>query len=164
MISARRTSSAGRVRQRFLAFSSERIDGLNLTLAATKNSLPEHCIRSQCYSALGGLSIEELFRANADHHERDLAAATLATALFVSVGPQKLGFAQQSFAEFLGARYVAAMELPQIRRLLCDRDDGHEHIVPQLAEAAAWLTLRQSDFLEWVIEHEPEILLRTDTS
>ncbi len=110
----------------------------------------------------GTLTLEEICGPDTD--QLNLFATALATGLFTSVGSQRLGFAHQTFAEYLTAEFLSQMPLPQVRRLLCDRDNGREHLVPQLAEAAAWLTLRKPEFLEWVIQNEPESLLRADTS
>src|SRR5438132_9081472 len=77
--------------------------------------------------------------------------AALNTALFSSRGENRFGFAHQTFAECLAAREVCRMPLPQLRELFCGSDSNDEHVIPQLAEAAAWLAGINDDFLHHVL-------------
>jgi hypothetical protein len=95
--------------------------------------------------------------------EPDILAATN-TALFSSRGENRVGFAHQSFAECLAARRVCNLPLAQLRQLFCGQDGNEEHIVPQLAETAAWVVGTNDDFLTRVLEIDPEILLRSDVA
>ncbi|MDB6066258.1 MAG: hypothetical protein JWR26_2466 [Pedosphaera sp.] len=88
----------------------------------------------------------------------------IATGLFTSRGPQRFGFAHQTFAECLGAQFLARMPLVQIRSFLCERDAQQEYVVPQLAEMVAWLAGAREDFFDYLCQIEPEVLLRSDVS
>jgi hypothetical protein len=89
---------------------------------------------------------------------------TLASGLFTSRGNDRFGFGHQTFAEFLGARYLAAVPCTQLTELLCQRDGSEQHVVPQLAELAAWLVGYHSEFRNHVISTEPEVFLRCDVT
>jgi hypothetical protein len=72
---------------------------------------------------------------------------SLNTALFSSRGENRLGFAHQTFAECLAARRVTNIPLSQLRKLFCGNDGTKEHVIPQLAETAAWLAGTNHQFL-----------------
>jgi hypothetical protein len=84
------------------------------------------------------------------------------SALFTSLGERRFGFVHQTFAECLAAQHLRSLPLVQIRRLLCQRDVRGEHVIPQLAELAAWVAGGNSAFCEYLLRIEPEILLRSD--
>jgi hypothetical protein len=111
---------------------------------------------SEAVDAVGssaGLSITE-----------DLLLETIGTGLFTSRGPNRFGFAHQTFAECLAAQFLLRLPLIQVRSLLCARDADEEHVVPQLAEAAAWLAGMREDFFDYLCRIEPETLLRSDVA
>lgn len=110
------------------------------------------------------LDQQELVSTTGDQESRVKIEAALNSGLFADAGQQGRGFAHQSYAEFLAAEYLIGFALDQILDLLCVREDGGRFVVPQLTELAAWLALRHEDFLNWIIEHEPEVLLRNDAS
>jgi hypothetical protein len=89
---------------------------------------------------------------------------TLATAAFSDRGPDRFGFDHQTMVEALTARYVQHMHLIQLRELFCQRDASGEYVVPQLAQAAAWLAETRHDFFEHVLSVDPETLLRSETT
>ena len=95
-------------------------------------------------------------------NDPDVLYASLNTALFSSRGEQRLGFTHQSFAECLAARQVRELPLIQLRQLFCRVDGKVEHVIPQLAETAAWLAGANDDFLQHVLRVDPEVLLRSD--
>ena len=95
---------------------------------------------------------------------RKLSVPALGTAIFSSQGENRLGFAHQTFAEYLAAWHVRNMPLVQLRKLLCGFDGKDEHVVPQLAETAAWLAVINEEFLEHLLKVDPEILFRSDLS
>ena len=88
----------------------------------------------------------------------------LETALFTSLGERRFGFVHQTFAECLAAQHLRKLPLIQLRKLLCQRDARGEHVVPQLAELAAWVAGWNSDFLAHILQVEPEMLLRSDVT
>jgi hypothetical protein len=89
---------------------------------------------------------------------------TLSTGLFSGRGRNKLGFAHQTFAEFLAARYLTSRHLnsSQIIRLVHHTETPK--IVPQLAETAAWIAGMNDRIFEAIIETDPEVLLRSDVA
>lgn len=95
---------------------------------------------------------------------REAAAEAVESALFTSLGERRFGFAHQTFAECLAAQHLAALPLVQLRRLLCQRDARGEHVIPQLAELAAWTAGYHPAFCEHLLSIEPEILLRSDVT
>jgi hypothetical protein len=94
----------------------------------------------------------------------DLLLETIGTGLFTSRGPNRFGFAHQTFAECLAAQFLSPLPLVQVRSLLCGRDAGQEHVIPQLAETAAWLAGMREDFFDYLCQIEPETLLRSDVA
>lgn len=84
------------------------------------------------------------------------------TALFTGVGEGRFVFIHQTVAECLAALRLVQLPTVQLRRLLCRRDAGREHVAPQLAELAAWIAGGHADFLRHLLQIEPEILLRSD--
>lgn len=107
------------------------------------------------------LSLEDIAATGKDS---ELAQAALSTGLFSARGPGRLGFAHQTFAECLAAHALLDSAIPQVRSALCQKDGLVEHVVPQLAETAAWLAAAREDFLEFLVRQEPEVLLRSDVS
>jgi hypothetical protein len=89
---------------------------------------------------------------------------TLATGLFTSRGDDLVGFAHQSYGEFLAARFLHRHRFDTRRslNLLASERAGRQRVVPQLAGVAAWLADLNADFLDWLIANEPEIALRAD--
>ncbi len=112
----------------------------------------------------GDLNLESIFTYPEFPKVRDQKSirASLDTALFSSRGENRLGFAHQTFAECLAARQVSNMPLAQLRELFCGNDGTNEHVVPQVAETAAWLAGANHQFLQHVLKIDPEVLLRSD--
>lgn len=94
----------------------------------------------------------------------DVMRDAIASALFTSRGPSRFGFAHQTFAECLASQFLSRLPLAQIRSALCARDGQQEHVVPQLAEAAAWVAGAREDFFDHLCQIEPEVILRSDVS
>lgn len=96
----------------------------------------------------------------------DLIKAALGTGLFTSRGPHRMGWAHQTYAEFLAARYPAqsGMSEKQVMNLLIHPSDIQQKLVPQLYETAAWATSTNSDILDEIMAIEPEVLLRSDVA
>lgn len=87
------------------------------------------------------------------------------TSLFSSRGVNRLGFAHQTYAEFLAAWYVAEhrkLPLVQIMSLLTTPEDPEKLLVPQLHETAAWIASMRQDVLREVIKTDPDVILRSD--
>ena len=90
---------------------------------------------------------------------------TLGTALFSGRGPEKLGFAHRTYAEFLAARYLSRRRLDVTQQLsLLIHPASPTHVVPQLAETAAWVASNSEIVFEQVMSNDPQILLRSDVA
>ena len=110
------------------------------------------------------LDFEKLIPLDATESDRAKLEAALGCGLFADAGNQGRTFAHQSYAEFMAAEYLARFPLAQVLNLVCLNVGSRTPVVPQLSELAAWLALRDTDFANWLIKHEPEILLRNDAS
>jgi predicted NACHT family NTPase len=88
----------------------------------------------------------------------------LDTGLFSSRGEQRMGWAHQTYAEFLAAWYLVQHNTPVYSFLNFSRspEDLNQKLVPQLHETAAWLASMRPDVLEEIIKTDPDILLRSD--
>jgi len=91
---------------------------------------------------------------------------TLKTGLFTSRGPHRLGWAHQTYAEFLVARYVVASDMTheQVMSLVVHPDDPGQKLVPQLHETAAWIAGMRPQVFQAVMDRDPEVLLRSDVA
>lgn len=112
-------------------------------------------------------------RALSDGHERAEGAVfavgesdireTLGTGLFSSRGAGRLGWAHQTYAEFLAAWYLVANGVPIDRTLdLLLHQDGR--VVPQLHEVAARTASLEPDIFRALLNADPLVLLRGDVA
>lgn len=90
----------------------------------------------------------------------------LATGLFSGRGDGLLGFAHQTYAEYLAAKYLAThnLELAQITSLVCHVGESNRAVVPQLAELTGWLASMCRSVFDLVMESDPAVLLRSDAA
>jgi predicted NACHT family NTPase len=88
------------------------------------------------------------------------------TGLFTARGANRLGWAHQTFAEFLAAWYVAKhnLETEQVLSLITHPADTQRQITPQLQETAAWLASLRADIFDELLETNPILLLRSDVA
>lgn len=88
----------------------------------------------------------------------------LDTGLFSSRGLNRIGWAHQTYAEFLAAWYLVQHEIPleKIRQLIFSSEDPAHKLIPQLHETAAWLSSMRSDVLQEIIKTDPDVLLQSD--
>lgn len=88
----------------------------------------------------------------------------LDTALFTSRGPERMGWAHQTYAEFLAARYCVFHEMAprQLLSLLVHPEDSDGGVVLQLSEVAAWLATLSPQLVPAICQRSPEILLMSD--
>lgn len=91
---------------------------------------------------------------------------TLNTGLFSSRGPNRIGWAHQSYAEFLAARYLMEhrMSLRQKVSLITYAGDQQGRLVPQLHETAAWLAGNDTQVFQAITQADPAVLLRSDVA
>ncbi|NJM66264.1 MAG: hypothetical protein HC851_11695 [Acaryochloris sp. RU_4_1] len=94
---------------------------------------------------------------------RDVIEEVLDTGLFSSRGSSRMGWAHQTYAEFLAAWYLKQrnLELSQILNLIIHPD---HRVVPQLQETAAWLAEIIPEVFQEVMKTDPDILLHSDIS
>lgn len=89
---------------------------------------------------------------------------TLNTGLFSSRGPDRIGWAHQTYAEFLAARYLAQnkLKLTQIMSLIVHSSDPEKKLVPQLHGTSIWLSVMAPEVLSHILATDPDVLLRSD--
>lgn len=92
----------------------------------------------------------------------------LNTGLFSSRGDGKMGWAHQTYGEFLAARYLTRHKLNwnQIRSFLFQDPlkTGAFQIVPQLYEVSAWFASMEPDFFDNAVLLDPEFLMLSDAN
>lgn len=88
---------------------------------------------------------------------------TLDTGLYTSRGLGRLGWAHQTYAEFLAARYFTQHHLTLAQILSLIRHPSGK-LVPQLHELSAWLATRRDDVFFEVLSSDPEVLIRNDVA
>jgi hypothetical protein len=95
---------------------------------------------------------------------RDAIEEVLDTPLFSSRGSGRIGWAHQTYAEFLAAWYMARHEvsLDKIQTLIFSSEDPEHRLIPQLHETAAWVASMRADVLQDIIKTDPDVLLRSD--
>ena len=88
----------------------------------------------------------------------------LETGLFTSRGDPRLGFAHQSFSEFLAAHYLELMETSSEAKadLVCAAGLPQRRVVPELREVAGWLSANDPKLFETLVEADPEALIDSD--
>ncbi|PHM05876.1 NACHT domain-containing protein [Nostoc sp. 'Peltigera malacea cyanobiont' DB3992] len=88
------------------------------------------------------------------------------TELFSSRGPHRIGFAHQTYAEFLAARYLVHHETPleQVMKLIASSEDSEFRLIPQLHETAAWLAGMLPEVFREVIKTDPDVVLQSDVA
>ena len=86
---------------------------------------------------------------------------TLNTGLFTGRAGGRMGWAHQTYAEFLAARYLCRNDVPidQMTTLVQHPGWSVGRIPPQLCETASWLSLMNKDFSERLMQIDPEVLL-----
>jgi hypothetical protein len=92
-----------------------------------------------------------------DNHIREV----LDTGLFSSRGGVRMGWAHQSYAEFLAAQYLVAKGVSP-RKILGILRHPAGGLVPQLSVVAAWCASLSKDIRDALIRSEPLTLLRGD--
>ena len=89
---------------------------------------------------------------------------TVSTGLFSSRGPNRMGWAHHTYAQFLAALYLVQhkVTLKQIMSLVVHPGDPDGKIVPQLYEPTTWLAGMEPAICREVIRLDPEVLVRSD--
>jgi predicted NACHT family NTPase len=101
-------------------------------------------------------------------HERFLVGEeeimqTLSTGLFNSRGAKRMGWAHQTYSEFLAAKFLIehGVSFGQKISLISDND---MKVIPQLHETAAWLASMDQDVFHQIMKTDPVVLLRSDVA
>ena len=94
----------------------------------------------------------------------DNVRETFDTGLFTARGPDRLGWAHQTYAEFLASRYLEEQRVStnQILSLIQHPLDPERRLVPQLQETAAWIASNRREVFEAMLGAEPDALLQSD--
>lgn len=117
-------------------------------------------------------TILELTYGKQRQYEKDLIInekqifETLSTGLFTSRGVNRLGWAHQTYAEFLAAMYIIEnnFSMHQILNLIVHPDDPDGRVVPQLNEVTSWVATMNKEVFDQILTRDPEILLRSDVA
>ena len=90
-----------------------------------------------------------------------VVSEVLDTGLFSARGSSRMGWAHQTYAEFLAAWYLKHHDLKpsQIFSLIYNPDG---RVIPQLRETIAWLASMRDDVFENVMETDPDVLLQSE--
>jgi hypothetical protein len=88
----------------------------------------------------------------------------LSTGLFTARGLDQMGWAHQTYAEFLAAWYLVErrVDSEKIYGLIFHPGADHKRLVPQLHETAAWLAGMSTPVFDAILATDPEVLLRSD--
>jgi predicted NACHT family NTPase len=88
----------------------------------------------------------------------------LSSGLFSDRGEGRLGWAHQTYAEFLAAWYLVHHQIApeQAFSLIVHPDDPEGKLVPQLHETAAWLAGMMPEVFRRIMETDPKVLLKSD--
>jgi hypothetical protein len=92
---------------------------------------------------------------------QEVVEEVLDTGLFSSRGPGQMGWAHQTYAEFLAAWYLKQhnINLTQVLNLFIHND---HRVVSQLRETTAWLASMMPEFFQEVMKTDPDVLLKSD--
>ena len=124
-----------------------------------RNTAPEHDL--QIEDVGGGL---EKFKGQVAAVDLDTIRETLDTGLFCSKGPDRVGFAHQTYAEYLAAKFLVSRNLPSAEILkFVEHPDGPHKIIPQLRDVAAWLAGMDAGVCHAIIANDPEIMFLSQT-
>lgn len=97
--------------------------------------------------------------------DREAIREVLNSAVFDQVRPGVYRFAHKSYAEFLAADYLHTSGLKEhhVRSFLWTDDGRQRRLIPELIETAAWLAAMSPTVFDDIMEHQPEVLLLSDT-
>jgi hypothetical protein len=145
--------------------AAERIAAV--TIFAHRTAIWTDVVRGDILDEAKDVTIRMLANENGDDQlfaEPAIREALFSTALFSSRGPHRLGWTHQTYAEYLAARHLVRHNLafPQIMSLISHRDGSGSKIVPQLRDVAAWLANMRPDIFDAILQHDPQVLLRSD--
>ena len=90
----------------------------------------------------------------------------LNTGLFTSRGPERIGWAHQTYGEFLAADYLVrrGLAVSQMMSLIRHPMDPDGRLAPQLHGVAAWLAASAPEVFDEILRQEPEVLAQSDVA
>jgi len=90
----------------------------------------------------------------------------LHSGLFSSRGPNRIGWAHQTYAEYLAAYYLVHRGLThaQIMSLIIHPGDSKRKLVPQLHETAAWIAGMVPEIFRNILDTDVAVLLKSDVA
>lgn len=96
----------------------------------------------------------------------EAVSEALDTGLFSSRGANRMGWAHQTYAEFLAASYLHDRRVTgrQMLSLVTDDLAGETKVIPQLSEVAARLATDVPEVFDELLVNDPVILLRSDVA
>lgn len=91
---------------------------------------------------------------------------SLRRSVFSGLAADTVGWAHQTFREFLAAKYSTerGLSAAQILGLLTNPSDREGKIIPNLREEAAWLASMRADVLDQLIDRDPQTLFDSDVA
>lgn len=122
-----------------------------------QGNIPDDCVNIR--ELIGG---KEKTASGTFDITEDSIKGTLRTGVFTSRGAHLMGFAHQTYQEFLAVLYLKDAPLQQIKSLISHAHNDKKKVIPQLHETAAWLAGQRTDIFGWLVSIEPDILLRSD--
>jgi hypothetical protein len=112
---------------------------------------------------VGGREITDSTTSDTFAATEQAVTETLRTGLFSARSDGRLGFAHQTFAEFLAARYLSThMSSEQALSLLTLREADGARVVPQLREVATWMATVSPELFETLLPADLDVLLHGD--
>lgn len=137
-----------------------------LAIASEIAALMTFCNKTAILLGLQGDSRTDDLLVSQLSAEQGHVREALSTGLFTGCGAERVGFAHQTYAEFLAARHVHTRRVSpkQLLQLLRSPSNNQERIVPQLAEVASWLTSMVPALRPDVIRTDPIVALYADVA
>lgn len=84
------------------------------------------------------------------------------TGIFARLDGQRFQFVSRTFGEFLAAWFITKSNVSTEQKLKVLLHPDSRRLIPDLHETAAWLAALDSEFLVWLVKHEPEASLEAD--
>lgn len=120
----------------------------------------------------GDLSIQEALGGSEEENRQsveitpDAIREILDTGLFSARGPSRLGWAHQTYAEFLAARYVIRHNFDTAQQISLVTHPGYNSrlVIPQLVQTAVCMVNMNPLLFEELVQDSPHVLLRSEAS
>jgi hypothetical protein len=128
-----------------------------------RSGTPEAASTELCIGEIAGAGQREETETGHVDLTSKVVEEVLDTGLFSGRGPNQLGWAHQTYLEFLASEYVVAHGLaPEQTASLLMHPLEPTKVIPQLRGVAAWLAGRNLDVFDRICASDPQVLLRAD--